>query len=176
MRPLLALLGVALAGPSPSPPKEPPRNLARAYELRAYGGAPPVYTHAVEGDVEAVPEACLSCHRRGTSGAPVSPHPELVECRQCHVMRKTRAEFRPTEFTAPPAPALGRRALPTAPAVMPHLPVGFRTRCSTCHGPPNPARELATPHPERTLCNQCHVPARTSDEWSRPLDGAGPFR
>ena len=144
-----------------------PRTVARVYELRAWAGAPPVYTHSVEADVDSVPDACLSCHKKGTDGAPVTPHPELPECRQCHVRRAVETLFKPTDWTAVAPPQRGRRALVSSPPVMPHEPTGFRTRCVVCHGPPHPAKELQSKHPERATCLQCHVPATTTAEWSR---------
>lgn len=44
---------------------------------------PPLIPHAVaEADSGA---DCLACHRDGEEGAPPTPHPWLVDCRQCHV-------------------------------------------------------------------------------------------
>ncbi len=167
MRPLTWLLGALLVAPSLAAGEDPPRTLARFQELRAFRGAPPVYTHPVEEDVDSVPDACLSCHKKGTSGAPVTPHPELPECRQCHVRRATTALFKPTEWTSLAPVAQSKRWLPTSPPVMPHEPAGFRARCVACHAGPHPVRELESKHPERAACVQCHVPAKTAAEWSR---------
>lgn len=45
-------------------------------------GFPPQIPHALEGK-----EQCIVCHREGATGtAPKTPHPELTNCRQCHVL------------------------------------------------------------------------------------------
>lgn len=146
---------------------EPPRTLARFYSLRAYAGAPPVYTHEQEGDVGWAGDACLSCHKRGSSGAPVTPHPWFGECRMCHVHQKTTTLFRPTDWVSVPPPARGKRALPSSPPVAAHPPGTFRQKCVVCHTGKSGVKELSSPHPERGACMQCHVPQRTEEEWTR---------
>jgi cytochrome c-type protein NapB len=165
--PLLALAAPPAKKADPKD-EDPPRTMARFYDLRVYRGSPPVYTHGVEEDVDSTPEACLSCHKKGTSGAPVTPHPEFPECRQCHVRRVTSATFKPTEWTSIAPPASSKRWLRTSPPVMPHDPTGFRVRCTTCHAGPHPVQELESKHAERPICVQCHVPAKVTTEWSRP--------
>jgi len=47
--------------------------------------APPPIPHAVAAaDGGAI---CLGCHGEGLEGAPKTPHPQLVDCRQCHIPR-----------------------------------------------------------------------------------------
>lgn len=46
-------------------------------------GDPPVIPHEVaeaDGGAE-----CLECHLEGEAGAKKTPHPHLVDCRQCHI-------------------------------------------------------------------------------------------
>ena len=47
---------------------------------RAFEGAPPFIPHEVEADTE-----CLDCHRLGDNDAAITPHPERVNCLQCHI-------------------------------------------------------------------------------------------
>lgn len=46
-------------------------------------GNPPAIPHYVAADDAG--EQCLDCHREGDGGAPRTPHPQLVDCRQCHI-------------------------------------------------------------------------------------------
>jgi len=46
-------------------------------------GNPPLIPHDVAADDGGA--TCLGCHRTGEGGAPVTPHPQLVDCRQCHI-------------------------------------------------------------------------------------------
>lgn len=165
-RPLLALL--LLVAPS-AVAGDPPRTLKQFYEQRAYAGAPPSYRHELEGDVGWAGDACLSCHKRGSSGAPVTPHPWFGECRMCHVQLKVSTLFRPTDFVSVSPPTRHLRALPSSPMVAAHVPGVFRQRCVVCHTGKNTVKELLSPHPERGACPQCHVPQRTQEEWTRPV-------
>lgn len=45
--------------------------------------APPVIPHPIADNVTG--EGCLACHKEGLNGAPPTPHPERVNCTQCHV-------------------------------------------------------------------------------------------
>ena len=149
------------------------RTLDAIDELRAYPGAPPSIPHEVEGEM-VTGSVCLGCHQNGgwvpkfEAYAPVTPHPELVSCQQCHVARVEETVFRPTSFVRPERPALGQAALPGSPPPMPH---GLRMRetCAACHAGPSAAPELRTDHPERVGCLQCHVPQETAsdDTWKR---------
>lgn len=159
----LLLLAAPLAGAG-----DPPRTLAAFYSLRAYPGAPPTYSHEVEGDVGWAGDACLSCHKRGSSGAPVTPHPWFGECRMCHVRAKTSTLFKPTDWVSVAPPARGLRALPSSPPVAAHPPGTFRQRCVACHTGKSTVKELRCEHQERGSCVQCHVPQRTTEDWVRP--------
>ena len=159
--------------PTPSIPGASFRDLEKFYGLRAYPGAPPYIPHPVEPDM-AVVEApsCLSCHKEGgyvaqfNAYAPITPHPELISCRQCHVESTDKGLFKATTWQKIRGPKLGRSALPNSPPPIPH---GFQMRenCIACHGGPAAVTEIASSHPERINCRQCHVPTRSIQEWSR---------
>lgn len=51
-------------------------------DARYAEGAPPMIPHRI--DVNATGEACLACHKEGLHGAPMTPHPERLDCVQCH--------------------------------------------------------------------------------------------
>lgn len=65
---------------------------------RAYPGAPPTVPHPMETG-----RNCLGCHDR-LGGSPIrSPHPDRVNCLQCHVpMRGDLAEWRGNTFPGEP--------------------------------------------------------------------------
>ena len=159
---------IALVALAKEPAKDPPRLLADFYARRAYLGAPPTYSHEVEGDVGWAGDACLSCHKRGSSGAPVTPHPWFGECRMCHVRQTVQTFFKPTEFQSVAPPERGLRWLPTSPVIAAHSPGTFRQRCVVCHTGKTTVKEILSKHPERGACVQCHVPQRTTGEWTRP--------
>lgn len=53
-----------------------------AAEKTSLDGFPPPIPHTLEDK-----EQCMVCHRDGEVGkAPKTPHPELTNCRQCHVL------------------------------------------------------------------------------------------
>lgn len=158
---LLALLAPALAGAQKA------GDPGRYNERRAFPGAPPVYTHSLEGDVDLELDTCLSCHKKGSGGAPVTPHPSLPECRQCHVMAKSAAEFRPTGWTPPPPPPRVPAALPGAPPPIPHPLTPLASNCLACHRQGGTGRAIPTAHPERKDCQQCHVQVQARRPWSR---------
>jgi nitrate reductase cytochrome c-type subunit len=47
---------------------------------RAFEGAPPLIPHEIEDET-----TCLECHRLGDNDAPITSHPERVNCVQCHI-------------------------------------------------------------------------------------------
>ena len=77
------------------------RSLNSYYSNRAYPGAPPSIPHDIEQDNTIGENSCLKCHENGgfvqklNSYAPVTPHPKMVNCRQCHVIEKTAKDFKP---------------------------------------------------------------------------------
>lgn len=167
-------------------PAAHPRSLAMYRRLRAYPGAPPRIPHGLTKD-EFRESRCNTCHRRGgyverfRSHAPITPHPELGGCLQCHAPDDTRvgidfpgpgrtsacgqchadpdAErpvYAPLDWRPPPGPELGRQALPESPPAIPHDP-HFRGMCLACHAGPAAVAEIRTDHPERVMCRGCHV-------------------
>jgi cytochrome c-type protein NapB len=157
----MAQRGLEYAETPASP--ETGRNLATFYARRAYPGAPPVIPHTMPESHGIGGRSCLVCHADGgwvpRLGAftPVTPHPELVNCVQCHVPASgAAAPFRGSAFTPPPAPPIRRAALPGSPPPIPH-DLGMRDNCLACHGGPAAVREVRTTHPNRVNCRQCHV-------------------
>ncbi len=154
------------------------RSWAEFRALRAYPGAPPRISHTLDPD-EFMGTQCNQCHQRGgftqrfEAYAPVTPHPEMINCLQCHAVQNTTSLFQPTDWRSAPWPQLGTRAMDGSPLVMPHG-LQMRTNCLACHGGPSAVPELRTTHPERINCRQCHVPSLVdTDEsavFTRPLD------
>lgn len=139
------------------------RSLKYYYNNRAYHGAPPSIPHAVESERNMGGNACLKCHENGgfvekyQAYTPVTPHPDKVNCRQCHVPQKTQGLFKQTSFTKVPAPKAGiNNALPGSPPVIPHQ-IQLRENCLSCHAGPSAPKEIRVSHPERVNCRQCHV-------------------
>ena len=140
------------------------RTLATYYNNRAYPGAPPSIPHSVKEKLGMGGNVCLQCHQNGgfvqkfNAYAPVTPHPEMVNCKQCHVEQLTDSDFMTTDFYKKPAPKVGvNNALPGSPPVMPHQ-LQMRENCLACHAGPAAVKELWVDHPERVNCRQCHVP------------------
>jgi nitrate reductase (cytochrome), electron transfer subunit len=176
---------LALGGEVARRPAVHPRNLAMFRSLRAYPGAPPFVPHGLTAE-EYRTTGCNACHERGgyverfASYAPVTPHPELVDCLQCHLPRDAvvgvpfpdrRANavclqchvldaplptFAPIDWPAPRWPAIGQAALPGGPPPIPHH-LQLRGNCLTCHMAPAGVEEIRTTHPERSDCRQCHL-------------------
>ncbi|MFT5195577.1 MAG: cytochrome c-type protein NapB [Cellvibrionaceae bacterium] len=149
------------------------RDLARYYELRAYNGAPPIIPHAVV-DASFGGNDCLMCHSNGDyvpqqeAFAPIVPHPELLNCTQCHVPILTDSLFVETDWVTADRPELGQAALLGSPPPVPHT-LQLRGDCLACHAGPAVPAEIRVTHPERENCLQCHVPteAGTGEEWER---------
>jgi cytochrome c-type protein NapB len=148
------------------------RNLNAYYARRAYPGAPPFIPHPVDQDMGTTFKVCSSCHAKGgyvpglAAYAPLTPHPEYANCRQCHVSQADVPLFAETEWQALEPPVLGRSALPGGPPPMPHG-LQMRENCSACHTGPASPPGIRTSHPERVYCRQCHVPAATDRSFSR---------
>jgi cytochrome c-type protein NapB len=174
-----------------------PRTMIRYRFLRAFRGAPPRIPHGFTAD-EFRTGTCNTCHRRGgysprfNAYVPVTPHPDMPACLQCHVGRdevtgvslpdldpstvcrqchlpgaaawsvEGLVNWRPLGW-----PALGTRAESMPPAI-PH-DLFFRENCLACHSGPSAVREIRTSHPDWASCRQCHVPADSSaGEFLRP--------
>jgi len=50
-------------------------------DARYAEGTPPMVPHRIDDKTS---EACLTCHRTGVNGAPISPHPIRLDCTECH--------------------------------------------------------------------------------------------
>lgn len=174
-----------------------PRTLARFRFLRAYPGAPPRIPHGFTAD-EFRTGACNTCHQRGgysprfDAYVPVTPHPEMPACLQCHVGRDevtgvSLPSLDPStvcrQCHAPSAArwaealvdwrpmAWPERAEPAEPGRVPPIThdLFFRGNCLACHSGPSAVSEIRTTHPERANCRQCHVlPDPAVDEFTRP--------
>lgn len=126
----------------------------RRADLRMYDGAPPVMPHVVRN------RDCLDCHATGmlTEGkqAPITPHPQMRNCQQCHVPQQNVALFRENEFARTVKAASLPKANPSGPPLIPHR-VFMRENCLVCHNDPARKEVVQTTHPERANCRQCHV-------------------
>ena len=163
--------------------REPVRDGARQrtmdtfLERRAYPGAPPVIPHPVQND-GFMADGCLDCHRGGgwvpeqQAYAPVTPHPDYGNCRQCHVpMDEDTPLFADIDWHPRLAPEMDVRAMPGAPPVIPH-DLQLREDCHACHTGPAAVAEIRTDHGDRVHCRQCHVPAdEQGGVFTRALGG-----
>ncbi|HKZ05517.1 MAG TPA: cytochrome C [Methylomirabilota bacterium] len=167
-------------------PTEPNRKRTREvyYARRAYPGAPPVIPHPVD-EREAFGKTCLACHAEGgwvprfEAYAPVTPHPEMTACRQCHLPSplappggEGRVRGSVSAWQAPAPPPLKRAAMPGSPPPIPHG-LQMRENCRACHAGPGAVDALRTTHPERVSCRQCHaLAAPAAEAFARPADGS----
>ncbi|MFS4418068.1 multiheme c-type cytochrome [Maribacter sp. 2307ULW6-5] len=150
------------------------RSLDTYYDNRAYPGAPPSIPHPVAKEESFGGNTCIQCHQNGgfvekfNAYAPVTPHPEMVNCRQCHVTINSNDTF--TQLASANAatsgfgklvpPAVGEganNAMPGSPPMMPHQ-LHMRENCISCHAGPSAPKEIRVSHPERINCRQCHLP------------------
>ncbi|CAM1369644.1 nitrate reductase cytochrome c-type subunit [Tenacibaculum xiamenense] len=140
------------------------RSIQNYYDNRAFYGAPPSIPHEVNSDRNMGDNSCLKCHENGgyvekyKAYTPVTPHPEKINCRQCHVPQKTQTLFKATNFERGTTPMVGaNNALDGSPPVIPH-DLQLRENCLACHAGPSAPKEIRVTHPERINCRQCHVP------------------
>lgn len=180
-------------------PTAHPRTLSTFRALRPYPGAPPRVPHGLSTE-EIRASRCNTCHERGgyvprfASYAPLTPHPELTACLQCHALDDAlvgvalpdgspdaicRQCHDPARGTRSPAAAADRPWWPAAPAAANGLPpaiphdLDLRGNCLACHMGPGAVEEIRTTHPERTDCRQCHVSAGpVSEPFVRPAAAA----
>jgi nitrate reductase (cytochrome), electron transfer subunit len=168
-----------------------PRTLATFRALRAYPGAPPRVPHGLTAD-EFRGTGCNTCHERGGFSArfaayvPVTPHPELADClqchasdaaivgtplpgagadavcRQCHVTPGAAAAAPVLDWRPAAWPVVRGAAADGSPPPIPHE-LQLRGNCLACHMGPGAVSEVRTAHPERANCRQCHVTAETDD-------------
>ena len=166
------------------------RTLTVHHHLRAFPGAPPRIPHGLT-EQEFKGGRCNTCHERGgfverfATYAPLTPHPEMGQCLQCHVaddrlvglpvsldpgtpvcaqchvlsaITDPPPQFVAIDWPEPRWLELGQVAFPGAPPLIPH-PVQTRGNCVACHAGMGSVHEIRTTHPERANCRQCHVPA-----------------
>ncbi len=143
--------------------KDHERSLSTYYNNRAFYGAPPAIPHTITaGDRSMGGDACLKCHENGgyvdqfKAYTPITPHPEMVNCRQCHVPQNTKTLFKGTNFKKNKAPGIHNNVLVTSPPIIPHS-IQMRENCLSCHAGPAAPKEIRVTHPERVNCRQCHV-------------------
>ena len=147
------------------------RDLQTAYTLRHYPGAPPRIPHPIDPVLDRTAN-CNTCHEKGgfvptyNAYAPVTPHPEYLNCNQCHVPQNATDLFKETEFAAVAPPPLHRPALPGGPPPIPHS-LQLRENGLACHAGPAAPLAIRTTHPERVNCRQCHVPSDEGKAFDR---------
>ena len=181
-----------------------PRTMAMYRALRAYPGAPPRIPHGLTAEEYRLAR-CTTCHERGgysprfEAYAPITPHPELAACLQCHLPDARLAGIgmpgtgpdalcrqchaRPGAEADPPGPSWRSAAWPDVrsartagtPPDIPH-DLDSRGNCLACHAGPGSVAELRTRHPERPDCRQCHLEAGAAAEFVRPAPPAGATR
>jgi len=164
-----------------------PHTLATFRSLRAYPGAPPRIPHGLT-PTEFLTGRCKSCHERGgfserfDAYVPVTPHPDMGACLQCHVGDATLMAIalpnadpnaRCLQCHAPGAarwtdssldwrpmawPQLTKNARGRNPPPIPHE-LQMRDNCLACHSGPAGVAEIQTPHADRPDCRRCHVAA-----------------
>jgi len=155
--------------------------------LRAYPGAPPRIPHGLSPD-EYRTGGCKTCHERGgyserfAAYVPLTPHPEMGMCLQCHVgddaitgsslpssdpnsrcplchgSGGTPRAFADStlDWRTTAWPQLPRRTPGRSPPSIPHDHQS-RGNCLPCHAGPPAVAEIRTTHPEWADCRQCHV-------------------
>ena len=173
-----------------------PRTLATYRGLRAYPGAPPRIPHGLT-PVEVLKGGCTTCHERGgyshrfDAYVPVTPHPEMgiclqchvgdvklmaialpstdpsARCRQCHAAGALRWKDSSTTWKPLAWPQLARVTKDVPPPI-PHS-LEFRGNCVACHAAPSAVAEIRTPHADRANCRQCHLESNGgAGEFIRP--------
>ena len=142
----------------------PEKSLEKYYSNRMYYGAPPFIPHPIQNEMTFGGKDCLKCHQNGgyvnqfDAFAPVAPHPEKVNCRQCHAAVNTESLFRPTNWENDKRlpVSIHNHALEGSPPTIPH-DLYMRKSCLSCHSGPSAPAEIRVSHPERVNCRQCHA-------------------
>ena len=153
------------------------RTLSEYYSRRQYPGSPPFIPHKVE-EPDLAPVECLTCHARGgwteelKKNTPITPHPEQVACRQCHITVTEAKPFVETDWMSVAPPRLGRASLPGAPPPVPH-DIQMRGNCVSCHVGPGTVAAIRVEHPSRGNCRQCHLPDMDTEPFQREPRSAG---
>ena len=148
------------------------KSLTTYYTNRAFPGAPPMIPHPLVSEKGIGGKTCLQCHQNGgyvgqfKAYAPVTPHPEMLNCKQCHLPKVTADSFKSSNWEKPAPPAIHQTAFTGAPPLIPHA-LQMRENCLACHAGPGAAGEIRVSHPERVNCRQCHLPKHTSDFFKK---------
>jgi cytochrome c-type protein NapB len=176
-----------------------PRSLARYRYVRAYPGAPPRIPHGLTPD-EFREGSCKACHERGgysvrfNAYVPVTPHPEMGACLQCHVGdaqlmaiplpdADPNSRCRQCHLAGGGGPRASDASLDWHPMMWPRLtrtqgdrtppPIPhdspFRVNCLACHASPSGVLEIQMRHPERAACRQCHLQSSTNEAQTAPF-------
>lgn len=146
---------------------------AESQSRRAYPGAPPTIPHPLITEKGIGGKGCLQCHGNGgyvdqfKAFAPVTPHPEMLNCRQCHVPTKTTGVFKESNFKKEKFPTTSQTAMPGSPPVIPH-PIMMRENCMSCHAGAGARKDIRVTHADRINCRQCHVPNTAKLEGVEP--------
>jgi cytochrome c-type protein NapB len=174
-----------------------PRTLKTYRYLRAFPGAPPRIPHGLT-PTEFRTGACKTCHERGgysrrfSAYVPVTPHPQMGMCLQCHVGEDAltgRVSSDPNDrchqchgsggkphppaettltWRAPAWPQFASRTRDGSPPPIPH-DLETRGNCLACHAGPAAVAEIRTTHPEQGNCRQCHLALDPNvGEFQRP--------
>lgn len=136
---------------------------AESQGRRAYPGAPPTIPHPLLSEEGIGGKSCLQCHNNGgyvdqfKAYAPVTPHPEMLNCRQCHVPTKTKGVFKESNYKKTGFPELHQSAMPGSPPMIPHT-LMMRENCMSCHAGAGARKDIRVSHANRVNCRQCHVP------------------
>ena len=156
------------------------RNLEEYYKNRAFPGAPPTIPHDLLIEQGIGGKNCLQCHQNGgyvqkfEAFAPITPHPEMINCRQCHVPVKTKVNFVKTDWQKIAHPSVKNSALEGSPPVIPHA-LQMRENCLACHAGPAVPKEIKVSHPLRINCRQCHVPVESFSSVKMDWDSVARF-
>lgn len=147
------------------------RSLNEYYKNRAYNGAPPTIPHVLLSEKGIGAKTCLQCHENGgyvdqfKAYAPITPHPEMINCKQCHVPQITKSLFVSTDWVRPAPSKINQAAMPGSPPVILHS-LQMRENCLACHAGPSAAREIRIDHADRVNCRQCHAAVNQFDSNS----------
>jgi len=152
------------------------KNLTSYYNRRAFPGAPPTIPHLSEESLSIGGKECLQCHQNGgfvdvyKAYAPIAPHPEYINCKQCHVPLKSEGNFKANSWKKMEAPEANQQALIGSPPIIPHS-LEMRSNCLSCHAGPSAPIEIRVTHPNRINCRQCHAlndnSQNTNKIWTR---------
>ena len=128
-------------------------------------GPPPIIPHMIRRE-DWTSEHCLNCHLFGGyvpqfgAYSPITPHPQYLSCRQCHLTDSRRAEIETADFRYPSWKVSGRSALPGSPPWHSHDIKGHED-CLSCHYGPKAIVRIGNHHAARHDCQQCHVKQST---------------